>query len=158
MKKWQIAVIIVLVGVLGAGVGAYAATNFGTQSDPLVTVSYIEDTLESTMTAEFDAQVSAVMERLEQEFENEIAGATGTYEVVSMTSGMSLVGSAGCEILYRSGAVTAMGALVDVSGGTVLADGSALTENHLYICGNSDDGINATSDTTILVRGSYTLS
>ena len=45
MKKWQIAVLVLVVAVAAAGIGAYAASNYGTQSDPLIAQSYLDEVL-----------------------------------------------------------------------------------------------------------------
>jgi hypothetical protein len=158
MKKWQIALLCMVVAVIGAGIGAYAATNYGTQSDPLVTVSYLTDTLEPSIKRDFEGQLNAALEQLERSFEAELAGATGTFTVVTLSSGQTLSGSEGCEILYRSGSASASGSLVDVSSGGTVASGGALTANHLYMASSSGAGVKASSSVTLLVRGTYTIS
>lgn len=157
MKKWHIVLLVAAVALLSAGVGAYAATNYGTQSDPLVTVSYLKDTLEPSIKKEFDSQVAAAMEELEGRFEADLASATGTFSVVTLDAGKTLTGGAGCEILYRSGNVTAVGSLVDVSGGSTVSAGGSLTTNHLYVTSTSGDGVKAASSATLLVRGTYSI-
>lgn len=157
MKKWQIVTLLLVVAALSAGAGAYAATTYGTQSDPLVTVSYLTDTLGPSMQSSFDGQLASAMEQLEVAFEEDLAGATGTFTVVTMTSGQTLSGGAGCEILFRSGSATAVGALMDVSAGSAVTSGSALTANHLYMTSASGDGIKAGGDVTVLARGVYTV-
>lgn len=158
MKKWQIAVLVAVVAVLAAGIGAYAATNYGTQSDPLVTVSYLNESLRPSIQSDFDSQLAAAMEQLEISFESDLAGATGTFRVVSLASGQTLSGGTGCEILYRSGSAAAVGALLDVSAGSAVTSGSALTANHLYMTSASGDGVKAGGAVTLLVRGVYTVA
>ena len=68
-------------------VGAYAASNYGSQSDPLVTVSYLTKTLQPTMESEFDNTVTSAMTELEKQFESEL---TGEFAVVSVASGKTL--------------------------------------------------------------------
>jgi hypothetical protein len=97
------------------------------------------------------------MEQLEAAFEADLAGATGTFEVVSLTSGQTLTGGAGCEILFRSGSASAVGAILDVSAGSSVSSGTALTVNHslydLGFRGRSQSG----GAVTLLVRGVYTI-
>ncbi|MFR3291200.1 MAG: hypothetical protein ACLTSG_13680 [Lachnospiraceae bacterium] len=50
---WSLAV-----AVLAAGIGAYAATNYGTQSDPLVAMSYLEKVLGPKMEQQLDEQIA----------------------------------------------------------------------------------------------------
>ncbi|NCB51833.1 MAG: hypothetical protein EOM54_08140 [Clostridia bacterium] len=158
MKKWQVFLLVLAVAVVAAGVGAYAATNYGTQSDPLVTVSYLTDTLEPSIQSNFDGQLAAAMEQLEAAFEADLANATGTFEVVALTNGQTLSGGAGCEILFRSGSATAVGAILDVSTGASVSSGASLTANHLYMTSASGDGVKAGGAVTLLVRGVYTIA
>jgi hypothetical protein len=157
MKKWQIAVLVAVVAVAAAGGGAYAATTYGTQTDPLVTVSYLNDTLRPSIQSDFDSQLDAALEQMEVSFESDLAGAAGTFQVVSLASGQTLSGGAGCEILYRSGTAAAVGALLDVSAGAAVTSGSSLTANHLYMTSASGDGVKAGGAVTLLVRGVYTI-
>lgn len=65
MKKWSIWVTCMLVAVLMiAGLGAIAA-EYGSQSDPLVTLSYIEQVLLPKSQKEVDETVSKAMEDFE---------------------------------------------------------------------------------------------
>ena len=67
MKKWSIWVTCVLVAVMMiAGLGAIAA-EYGSQSDPLVTLSYIEQVLLPKTQKEVDKTVSNAMEDFEDE-------------------------------------------------------------------------------------------
>lgn len=157
MKKWQVFLLVIVVAAVAAGAGAYAATNYGTQSDPLVTVSYLTDTLEPSIQSDFDGQLAAAMEQLEAAFEEDLANATGTFEVVSLTSGQTLSGGAGCEILFRSGSATAVGSLLDVSAGSSVSSGASLSANHLYMASASGNGVTAGGAVTLLVRGVYTI-
>ena len=157
MKKWKVIILLIVVAVLAAGAGVYAATNYGTQSDPLVTVSYLTDTLEPSIMGDFDNHLAAAMEQLEFAFEQEMAGAAGVFEVVSLSSGQTLSGNAGCEILFRSGSASAVGALLDVSAGASVSSGTSLTANHLYMTSVSGDGLKAGGSVTLLVRGVFTI-
>lgn len=152
MKKWQLVVIIAVVAALAAGVGAYAATNYGTQSDPLISLSYLTDTLEPAIRGELDKSIDAAMDSLEDKFQQELSSATGSFRVVTLGGGKTLTVGEGCEILLRSGSVTASGSFTDVTGGSTLTSGAPLTENHLYMSSSSGT-LTAASDATLLVRG-----
>ena len=151
MKKWQIVILVIAVAVLAAGIGAYAATNYGTQSDPLVAMSYLEDVLGPKMETELDKQINEAANSLKSQY----GAASSAFSVVTLSSGQTLKGGDGCEIVLRSGSVTATGTLVDVTSGTELASGGSLTANHLYV--GSGSGVTASGNTTLLVRGAYTV-
>lgn len=155
MKKWQIVVLVIAIAALAAGIGAYAATSYGTQTDPLITLSYITGKLEPSIREDFDSKLNTAVEKLERDFESELATATGSFKTISLAAGDSLEGAAGCEILLRSGTASAIGSLVDVTGGGALASGGALAANHLYLASDSGAGVKVTADAVLLVRGTY---
>lgn len=157
MKKWKMILLIALVAAVSAGAGAYAAGNYGTQSDPLVTLSYLNDTLAPAMRSEFDAQLYAAVDDLESKVDTDIANASGSFAVVTVSSGKTLSAAAGCEILYRAGSAVSVGTLVDVSAGEEVAAGTALTANHLYTASAAGDGLKASGTVTLLVRGTYSI-
>ena len=152
MKKWQIVVLVIAVAVLAAGIGAYAATNYGTQSDPLVAMSYLEKVLGPKMEQQLDEQIAEAAEQYKSQYGAEAGG----FSVVQLPSGETLSVGEGCEIVLRSGACAASGALVDVTSGSELASGGALTANHLYV--GSGSGVTASANSTLLVRGAYSVS
>ncbi len=70
MKKWSIWVTCLLVAVLMmAGMGAIAA-EYGSQSDPLITLSYIEQVLLPKTKTDVDAQMAESLRTFEQTVNN----------------------------------------------------------------------------------------
>lgn len=159
---------------------ALAAGTQGTQSDPLVTVSYLNqqvtpaildqvDARIAQQEADFRAQLSGVVDRYVSEVEDRLrtgsggswsgAGGDAAYQVVSLSAGQVLTGGAGCEILLRAGTALCMASgepgLVDTSAGTTLSGGSPLTANHLYLSPAEGHGLQAATAVTLMVRGSY---
>ena len=71
MKKWSIWLTCGLVAVMMmAGLGAIAA-EYGSQSDPLVTLSYIEQVLLPNAKEDVDDMVKDALEDYEDDFEAE---------------------------------------------------------------------------------------
>ena len=103
MKKWQIAVLVIAVAVLAAGIGAYAASNYGTQSDPLVAMSYLEDVLQPKIESSVDAKIS--------EATKGISGGSASFAVVNLGAGQSVTLSEGAEVVLRSGACAVTGTM-----------------------------------------------
>ena len=160
MKKKKIVTVMaaVLILVVGVGVGAYAASNFGTQADPLVAKSYLDQTITPKLQAEFQAKLDEQVQLMEQQIASSATGLNFT--AVTLTNGQTLKGSVGCEIILRSGTAvssTSTG-LSDVTDGKSLASGTALTANHLCMVGAQGDGVKASSAVTLLVRGGYSIS
>lgn len=82
--------------------------------------------------------------------------------VVEIPAGKQLLGSAGTEIIVRSGSATAidtlMGGLSDVTGGKDLKKGDPAPANHLLIVPRDDGrGILAVTSLFVMVRGGYTI-
>jgi hypothetical protein len=154
-KRLKTILIAVLLVALGAGVGAYAASTYGTQSDPLVAKSYLDNTLTPKLRNEFQAKV----DQQAQVLENKIASSNKTmnFTAVSLSSGQTLRCSAGCEVVLRSGSATAAGALSDVTAGADISSGGALAANHLCVAADSTT-VTAGSAVSLLVRGVYTIS
>lgn len=153
-KKLKTILIAVLLVAVGAGVGAYAASTYGTESDPLVAKSYLDNTLTPKLQAEFQTKIDQQSQLLEQQIAS--ANTTVNFSAVTLTSGQTLRCSAGCEVVLRAGTATAAGPLSDVTTGTALNAGAALAQNHLCLAAASG-GVTATGSVSLLVRGAYTV-
>ena len=156
---------------------AYLAGGGGSQGDPLVTLSYLTDTFTAQVLEKVDKSLEERNASLRRELEQEIAqaeqelrgqqgggapagGGTSSYTAVTLSSGQTLQGEAGCEVILRSGSAVcvASGApgLVDATAGSSLNHGGALQENHLYLMPEARS-IQASGAVTLLVRGSYVI-
>lgn len=161
------------VGVLTLLLGAAA----GSQTDPLVTMSYLTDVntpaILKQVDAKLDSREQALVDKLDgvadtyaQEVESLVGSSGGAsssvFSVVTVKAGQQLLGSTGCELLLRSGSATCVAAsapgLVDSTEGATLASGGAVQPNHLYLITADGRGLKATADATVMVRGSYTIS
>ena len=137
-----------------AGISAYAASNYGTSADPLITLSYLEDVLTPKLMNEFRAELDKAA--------NDAGASRGGYSVVTLADGQTLKGSVGCELLLRIGAaqVTASESpgLIDITNGSTTDNGASLAVNHLYFVSIEGNGITAKAATVkLMVRGSYTI-
>lgn len=128
----------------------------GTESDPLISLSYLEEKLDEL-----------------KDYIDTKVGSSGTQTpsipsgnslvVVELFNGQMLIGDAGSEIILRSGSATAitsaLGGLSDVTSGTDIAEGKPIPANHLLIIPRSDGrGIFVTKNSTfVMVRGGYTI-
>lgn len=173
--------IFLLAGMLALG-GLLLGAAQGTQTDPLVTLSYLNNVATPKILAEVDAKFAireaALTEKLNslvtqytaemQKLAASGGGQTGTggsaavFTVVTVPAGKSLVGGVGAEFLLRGGGAVCVAAsapgLIDTSGGGTLPAGGALLANHLYLSTAEGRGLKATSQATVLVRGSYTIA
>ena len=163
-------------GALSLLLGAAA----GTQTDSLVTLRYLNDVNTPAILKEVDARLDtreqALVDKLnasiaqyEKDMEEQLAAAGGgtasssaVFAVVTVKAGQKLLGGVGCEFLLRSGSAVCVAAsapgLIDSTDGATLASGGAIQPNHLYLSTAEGRGLQAGSDATVLVRGSYQIS
>ena len=158
--------------------GVTLAAGEGTQSDPLVTLSYLTQTAAPSILDQVDQQTAQYQQELEQRLESAIqsytaqmdaalgssggAQSAATYTVVTLSSGQQLDMEVGCEVMLRIGTAVCVSpsspGLIDTTTGSALNDGGALVTNHLYMATIADRSVRATAGTVkVLVRGSYTL-
>ena len=143
----------------------------GSQGDPLVTLSYLNETFTKEIldkvdkaARERDAAVLEEADRLivqaERELRGSVSEASPAYAAVTLSPGQTLSGSAGCELILRSGeAICTAGGypgLVDTTTGGALGGGEALAENHLYLM-TDKRGVSASSEAVLLVCGGYSV-
>ncbi len=210
-KKWM-TVIGTLLLVFLLGTGFYVmATSYGSESDPLVSLSYINDVLTPAIekqmdsiiadkTADFEKKLAEKVDSYlknsgelvssaeknyqtlldDSEFIDKLAAAVAakmggassaaaaTFTQVTIPKGKTMYLTLGCEVVLRLGTGTCVASgspgLIDMTTGSVLAGGSKLTANHLYMVSVNTDGTTrrgisaASGDVTVMVLGSYTVS
>lgn len=166
---------VLSVGVLTLLLGAAA----GGQTDPLVTMSYLNDINTPAILKQVDAKLDSreqtlvdklngVADAYSEEVQSLIGSSGGNtgaassvFTVVTVKAGQQLLGSTGCELLLRSGSAICVAAsepgLVDSTEGTTLTSGAAVQPNHLYLITADGRGLKATADATVMVRGGYTI-
>lgn len=185
MKKHKLrtAACVMLVGtVLAAFVAIAAEIGAGSESDPLVTLSYLNETFlqqildevdekltnrNALLTTELEEEISQtkrdILIELGSSYGDETGGVAVSFTAVTLSRGQILYGAAGCEVLLRSGDAVCISdgmsvpGLVDTTDAVTINHGVALVANHLYMM-TEQRGVQATSDTVVLlIRGEYTI-
>ena len=144
MKKdrWLLRAVVLLALSAALMSGVSLAAEAGSPQDPLVTLSYLNDTFFSQLMQRVDQRIA---ERTGQALPG--GGASASFVVV-----MLRVGSAVCVSPSDPG-------LVDETTASALANGGALAQNHLYMMTIEGRGVRATAGTVkVLARGSYTVA
>ena len=173
LKRRAIPALLALTLLLGTGA---AMASGGSKTDPLVTLSYLEDTVipeildllyDETRVAnkELKNDLADQIKEYEKEMESLVSGTvTGseTYTLVTLTGGQTLALDVGCELMLRVGTATVNAAtnpaLIDVTTGDSINGGASLVKNHLYMATIPDRTLTPTADTVkLLVRGGYTV-
>ncbi len=146
MKKSLIILIVAaLCLAMSLGVVAFAG-GAGSEDDPIITKSYLESVI--------------------ADLKKTSGGPTEEYIVLEgLKSGTIVVGGNSTEMILRTGSAkayipsTAGGGLSDLTSGSNIANGKAVSANHLLLFPR-DDGraLQVTKDNTyIMVKGDYTI-
>lgn len=154
MKKLRSLAVFCIVAVLFGGIGAYAATNYGTESDPLITLSYLNEVLKPQMEQTYTQQTKDSLTELESRLEGEENGA---YTPVELKANQTMTCKAGCEFLVRSGEAYVTASFLNVTEGKELAANDWLMKHHLYMAVSDSGAVRANSDLYLMVRGDYTV-
>ena len=149
--------IAIVIFVAASAVVSFAAP--GDSGDPLVTLSYITDTLIPQLDAHIDKKVD---EALDNYTPSKGGGSSEGYILVNVKKNQKLIGGEGTEFVVRSGSgviiATANGGLADLTVGLDLPDGSEAPLNHLLLSPRNDSrGIQFTTNAIVLIRGKYTV-
>jgi len=165
-KKWYMRLAVLLLVSLTVGTIAVAAASAGSSDDPLVTLSYLNNTYTDSLMNKVDSKITTRNAALESKLSGS-SGSSGsssaTFEIVALTSGKTLMGDIGTEFLLRVGTAACVAdtspGLIDMTDGTTINSGAALTKNHLYMSTIESRGLKATAATVkVMVRGTYTVS
>lgn len=118
----------------------------GTETDPLVTLSYVNRSIDQIKTY-IDEKINS-------------GGGTYELEVVNVAKGQFLLAKAGTEIILRGGLATAvvsdLGGLTDITAGVDLGKDISIPNNHLLLIPRDDGrGVYCTTDAVFMVRGEY---
>ena len=142
MKKKLVIALAAALVLCCAGIGVWAAGNYGSEDDPLVAMSYLDEVKEQ-LQSDFDDALNEAAQGA--------GAASGAFVSLNLSeSAVSL--DAGGEVLCLESGATATATLVDATGGGSLAPGETLAANHLYIAA-ADTLIYGTGE--VLVRGVY---
>ena len=166
MKKnrWFLRALVLLVITGALSMTVTLAAEPGTAKDPLVTLSYLNETFMDSIMERVDQKIAERNSQLQ--LGEQASGASGTaasFTVVTLSSGQVLTGDIGCEVMLRVGTASCVSpsspGLIDETSASTLNNGGALVQNHLYMMTIEGRGVKATAATTkLLVRGSYTVS
>lgn len=124
----------------------------GSEQDPLVTLSYVNRTIEQ-IKSYIDDKVAGLG-----------AGSTTAepyaLEIVNVSKGQFLIAKAGTEIILRAGkglaVVSDLGGLTDITAGVDLGKNVEIPLNHMLIVPRDDGrGVYCSTDAIFMVRGKY---
>jgi len=153
MKKRILKVMAVVTAVVLCVLCTTVIADPGTNADPLISKSYIDNIL---------------LPQIQQMIDSKVAGAGGSggnaasFAVVEARAGQEIICSAGAELILRMGSATVIatskGGLADTTAGCDLGSGANMPANHLLVVPVSDGrGIRANANVIVLIKGGYTV-
>lgn len=133
--------------------GAIAAGTQGSQTNPLVTLDYLNEVAVPEIMEQVEKQVKERFDKLKKE--QKTAGLT--FQTVELEQGESLRPEAGSQFLIRSGTLKSTDALADLTTGETWVNEGELVLNHLYIATGDKQSITAEADAVLMLLGGYTV-
>ena len=171
MKKKRIflvSLVVLLMLCVGLGTWAVAAANYGTSSDPLITLTYLNNKLTPDLLTQFQKQLDSKTAEMSTSIQKQISdleakidksgGSSNSFVQVNLQNGQSVNCSAGAEIMLRSGSVQAWSDMSDLTSGSTLKLGESLKQNYMYMIPYDGGGMGAAAASTLLIRGSYKIN
>lgn len=163
MKKnnWMFRAVCMTIVSLTLTATISVAAEVGSSGDPLVTLSYLNNTYLNTILSKVDEKIAQRNASFAGSGGTSV-GTPSTFTLVTMSNGQTLTGGIGCEVMLRVGTAvctaSSMPGLIDTTDASTLNNGGALQKNHVYMMTIENRGVKATAATVkVLVRGSYTV-
>lgn len=165
MKKHSRIVPLLFLAFSAVLISAIAAG--GDSSDPLVSLSYLNgiyaSTVDSQVSSKLDASDTALLNTTTQKLQNSGSACSASWTESRQKNGDILSGSSGLNVILLAGGIKATfpsGTVVDVSTGTTIPSGTALTVNHRYLVAeDTTASFTVTSKTAVVdVQGCYTFT
>ena len=129
---------------------ALASGDQGSQQNPLVTLSYLDEVV-----------VPEILKQVDEKLETKAAqlqGAGAAFTPLELSAGRSVTLAAGSQLLVRAGNLSSLNPLVDLTEGTTWNGGEGMKANHLYIATGEGQTVTACTVATVMVQGGYTLN
>lgn len=154
-NRHKFMLLVIVVSIIISAIVAFAAP--GDSDDPLVTLSYITDTLMPDIEQQIDDKISEAVSS-----GSPSGSAGGTYSLVNIKANHTVIGGEGTEFILRMGSGTIVatenGGVADLTAGVDLPHGTAIPANHMLVAPKNDSrGLKLDRDAIVLIKGTYTV-
>ncbi len=153
MKK-RVGIILFAAAMLCAVTMVFAADP-GSDTDPLISKSYIDNVLLPKIYSYIDKAVGGAGT-------GQPSGGSPVFEVVNVRAGQKITCAKGTELILRMGSGKIIGSmrggLADITAGVDLADGTAIPSNHMLIVPLADGRglqMDKSGDAIVMIKGGY---
>ena len=144
----RLACMLLIAGTI-AGV-AIAVGEPGSQSNPLVTLDYLNKAIE-----ELKLSVDKKIEEKAGEILDQMGASGATFTAVTVDGGKDIYLASGSQMVLRTGSATSIGGILDATEGEITS--GELKENRICIAMGEDHKITVSGAVTVLVLGGYTI-
>ena len=167
MKKSAFLTAFCLLALAGA---VYAAGNGGSASNPLISLSYLNGTYTAQVDAQVDQRLTASDQALLERASGQTQGGAGdgaacasVWTETRLKQADRLLGSIGTNVMVQAGSVQvsfSSGAVVDVTVGDTVPNGTVLTPRHRYMVAEDTSAVFAVTSPTAVInyQGNYAFS
>ncbi len=131
-------------------VAAVAAGSQGSQSDPLVTLSYLNEKVLPDLLKQVDKKVEDGTKELREQLKE---SGQAAFKAGEAAKGKAVTLAAGSQFILRSGAASCADGLLDLTTGEAVW--GELSLNHLYIATGDALKVTAAETLTFLALGTY---
>ena len=130
----------------------------GSNDDPLVTKSYVDEKIKQLETAASSDPFP--FDKVQNQNETQESAVKIIFTPVLINAGESIIGHEGTELILRSGeayaVVSGTNGLSDITEGIDLLNGEKIPENHLLVVPRDDGrGFLAKTDVWVLAKGGF---
>lgn len=140
--------------ILSLFIGAAVASGGqGSQQNPLVTKSYLEQTVVPDILKQVEEKVDAKAAEIKDQA---LAGKT-SFQTVELTAGQTLTFTSGTQFLLRSGSFLSSDHPVDLTEGVTRDVWGEFPLNHLFLATGDGQSITTSAPAVVLVLGGYTV-
>ncbi len=145
------------VGPLEMGVSAEP----GTQTDPLVTLSYVDKRVQELNTS-MENKIDALEKELASQKPATQSADRAIFEIINAKKGTMIYLGASSEFILRSGEANAIassaGGLSNLTQGNDIAHNVSIPKNNFILIPQNDGrGVAITEDAWVMIRGGYTI-
>lgn len=144
-----------IIGLMVSGPAQISQASPGTESDPLVTLSYVDKRFE-----ELDVYLESKLAVQPQETSSESEAVL--FEIVEVKAGGMVYLGDSSEFILRSGEAVAIassnGGLANLTEGYDIGQGKQIPKNHQILNPRNDGrGVAVTKDAWVMIKGPYTV-
>ncbi len=156
-SKSKILIPTIVVSAVIAASTFMAIASPGSEDDPLITLSYINEKVIPSLKEYIDSKISDAPQKGET-----VNSASLGYTLVNVKANHKIIGAEGTEFVLRMGSGTIVatenGGVADLTAGEDLANGTPIPSNHNLLSPKNDSrGLKMTTDGIVLIKGTYTV-